>query len=208
MDKKKILQELVTQKVNESGEVTEQLKTTSFLVEKEPDYIKLYIKDVLRLTDIPNSSNAILFSVLKRMTYDSEIALFAPVKKRIAAELNLSEPTVSKAIELFAKKSILLRKDRGLYVVNPFFFGRGKWEEIRQIRFQILYSESGRMILKSEIEEKDSMKDTQDFESKKRVVIDDEKHLAFLQKKSELTRSLEIVNNEILGNTKDFKNVA
>jgi hypothetical protein len=39
-----------------------------------------------------------------------------------------------------------------LYLINPFFFGRGKWDDIRKVRLQVIYSEEGRMILKTEFE--------------------------------------------------------
>lgn len=205
MEKKRIIQEIVTQQVNEQGEYLSESKTTTFSVEKEPDYVKLYIKDILRLTDIPKSGNAILFAVLRRMSYNGEIALFLPIKKGIALELGIQEGTVSKAVELFTNKSILIRKDRGLYIVNPFFFGKGKWEDIRKIRIEIVYSENGRMILKTEIQEKDSV---EVFQDKKIEIIDDKKHLEFLKKKAELIENLEEVNSQMLRNTKQFEKVA
>lgn len=159
-EKKRISQEIVSQIVNGStGEVEQEVKHQVSYVEREPDYVKLYINDIFRLTDIPKSSNDIMLSVLKRMTYNNDIALFAPVKREIANELGLKEITISKAIELFVKKSIILRKDRGLYVINPYFFGRGKWEDIKKIRLQIEYSKKGRMILKTEFSNSDKEDD-------------------------------------------------
>lgn len=152
-DLKSISSEIKTTVVDLDGVVNhEKIITTSFL-EREPDYVKLYIKDILRLSDIPNSGNSILLAILKRMTYNNDIALYAPVKREIASELELKEVTVSKAIELFTNKSILIRKDRGLYIINPYFFGRGKWEDIRKIRLEVVYSASGRMIMKTEIQD-------------------------------------------------------
>jgi hypothetical protein len=148
---KRISQEITNHAINhETGEITKETKHQISFVEREPDYIKLYISDILRLTDIPKGSNDIMLAMLKRMTYNNDIALFAPVKREIANELGLKEITISKAIELFAKKSIILRKDRGLYIINPYFFGRGKWEDIKKVRLQIEYSKEGRMILKAE----------------------------------------------------------
>ena len=135
-----------------NGEVIEEVKNQVAYVEREPDYVKLYISDILRLQDIHKSGNDILLAIIKRMTYNNDIALFAPVKREIASDLGIKEITVSKAIELFTNKSILLRKDRGLYLINPFFFGRGKWDDIRKVRLQVIYSEEGRMILKTEFE--------------------------------------------------------
>lgn len=150
MSRKKILQETTQTMTNMDGEVVQEVRSQMIQVEREPDYVKLYISDILRLQDIPKSGNEILLAMLKRMTYNNDIALYAPVKREIANELGVKEVTISKAIELFTERSILLRKDRGLYIINPYFFGRGKWEEIRKIRLQILYTKEGRMILKTE----------------------------------------------------------
>lgn len=152
MDKTKLLQEVTNTKTDQYGQVIEEIKTQVIHVDREPDYVKLYINDLLRLQDIPKSANDILLAIIKRMTYNNDIALFAPVKREIASELNIKEVTVAKAIEMFTNKSILIRKDRGLYVINPYLFGRGKWEEIRKIRLQLVYSKDGRMILKTEFE--------------------------------------------------------
>jgi hypothetical protein len=43
-----------------------------------------------------------------------------------------------------------MRKDKGMYIANPSLFGKGKWNDIKEIRMSISYSEDGRMI-KSEI---------------------------------------------------------
>jgi hypothetical protein len=152
MNDKKIIQRNNVQIIDENGVIKEENKTTVFTIGREPDYVKIYLNDILRLNDIPKSSNAILLAILRRMTYDNDIALFAPVKRQIAKELDIKEVTISKAIELFVQKSILFRKDRGLYLINPYFLGRGRWEDISSIRLQIIYEKTGRMILKTEFE--------------------------------------------------------
>jgi hypothetical protein len=152
MNERKIIQRNNVQILDENGVVKEENKTTIFSIGREPDYVKIYLNDILRLNDIPKSSNAILLAILRRMTYDNDIALFAPVKRQIAKELDIKEVTISKAIELFVEKSILFRKDRGLYLINPYFLGKGRWEEISSVRLQVIYSKEGRMILKTEFE--------------------------------------------------------
>ena len=147
--KKKIVQQ-VTQKVVEDGELKSSSETTVYQVEREPDFVKMYLQDLLRISDIPKASNSILLSILKRMTYGTnEIVLILPVKKSIAKELGISLITITKAIEAFTEKSILIRKDRGFFLVNPYFFGKGKWEEIREIRLAVEYSRKGKMILRT-----------------------------------------------------------
>lgn len=165
--KKKISQELKREFVNSStGEITHQITETSSYVEREPDYVKIYIQDILKLKDLPKSSNSILLSILKRMGYNHQITLIAPIKRQIAEELSVELVTISKAIESFCKKDILIRQDRGLYIVNPYFFGRGKWEDIKKIRMTIEYSAKGRMFLRSQINDEVDQLEIFELESK------------------------------------------
>ena len=142
---KKISQFIENKIINEDSEIV-NVNTSTIYVEREPDYIKLYISDLFRLNDIPRASNSILFEILKRMTFNNDIALFAPVKREIARELSCSEVTIKKAIELFTEKGLLIRKDRGLYILNPNVFGKGKWENIKKIRLSLEYSADGRVV--------------------------------------------------------------
>lgn len=148
---KKLIKEVKKTVVDENGILKEDNSIQIFTSEREPDYVKLYVNDIMRITDIPKSGTSILFAIIRNMNYNNEIALFSPIKKRIIEELGIKEITLKKAIEMFVNKSILIRQDRGLYLVNPYFFGRGKWEDIKKIRLTILYSENGKMILKPEI---------------------------------------------------------
>lgn len=142
---KKISQFIENKIINEDSEIV-NVNTSTIYVEREPDYIKLYISDLFRLNDIPRASNSILFEILKRMTFNNDIALFAPIKREIASELSCSEVTIKKAIELFTEKKLLIRKDRGLYILNPNVFGKGKWENIKKIRLSLEYSSDGRVV--------------------------------------------------------------
>jgi len=151
--RKKIIQEVTKTTTDQNGKFLSESKRTTGYANREPDYVKLYLQDLLRLKDIPKTSNSILLSILKRLSYDSnEIILISHVKNLIAKELEISVVTISKAIEAFTDKSILLRKGRGVYLVNPYLFGRGKWEEIEKIRLSVTYSEEGKMFLRTEFD--------------------------------------------------------
>jgi hypothetical protein len=152
MYKKKFVKESTHQIVDENGELKEMKQSQVFAMEREPDYVKLYIDDVMKLSDIPKSASSVLFAIVKRMSYSNDIALYAPIKREIEAELGIKEITLKKAIDVFIEKSILFRKARGLYTINPYLFGRGKWEDIKKVRLSVEYSKAGRTILKTEFE--------------------------------------------------------
>ncbi len=154
MGVKKVVNETISTVINESGEILGQSESITYnYLEVEPEYVKLYTKDILKLKNIPNASNSVLLAIMRRLGYNNEIGLYAPIKRQIAEELGLSVKKIEQAIQEFAQKDILLRKDRGLYVVNPYYFGKGKWQDIKKLRLTIEYSPAGRSILKTAINE-------------------------------------------------------
>jgi predicted transcriptional regulator len=154
MAKKRILQEIHTQEIDfDSGELKHDFRQRTLQVEKEPDYVKLYLQDILKIKDLSKGSNAVLMALLRRMTYDNKIILIAAIKREISEELNIKMVTINKAIDSFLKTDIIRRTDRGIYVLNPYLFGRGSWEAVRQIRLTIHYTAKGGRQLTTEIDD-------------------------------------------------------
>lgn len=148
MEKNKIIRESLENVLDkETGEVVVQRKFTESYVEKEPDYVKLYFKDLAKLNDLSKGDSSFMLSLLKRVGYNNQIILVSYVKKQICEELGLKMKTIDKAISVLVKKQILIREDRGLFIFNPYLFGRGKWKDIKKIRLEISYSLKGREVL-------------------------------------------------------------
>lgn len=112
----------------------------------EPSFIKLYLQDLLYLSDVPSGLERILYALLKRMSYAGdengmEIIVNASLKRRICEELGIKNiGSVSNAITNLVKGEILIRKDVGIYQFNPYLFGRGDWQDICRLRVEIDYS--------------------------------------------------------------------
>lgn len=131
---------------SETGEILEESHLKTLKVEREPDYIKLYIQDLTLLNELPKSNGTILNECLKYMNYENQISLNSYMKKRISDKINLSVETINKAIQSLCDKGILFRVYRGVYEANPYLFGRGKWEDIKKLRVNITYDKNGRHI--------------------------------------------------------------
>lgn len=131
---------------HQTGELIQEETIRESWVETEPDYVKVYLKDIIKVKDLPKGTSTVLFALLKRMTYNNDIVISAALRRAIGSEIGLVERTVKKGIEELVKADILIRKDRGFYLFNPFLFGRGKWTDIRKIRMTIDYGKSGKEI--------------------------------------------------------------
>lgn len=152
MNKKEIRFKEVTENVNhETGEIISTEKRTVFQIDKEPEYVKLYLRDIIRLNELPPAHGKVLRALLQSMGYNNIIPAYAPIKKVICRDLNISMDTLNKAIDGLYKKNILIRLDRGIYMADPNLFGRGTWGEIKEIRMMITYTEDGKKVIKSEI---------------------------------------------------------
>jgi hypothetical protein len=154
MKKKIISSEIRTIVDYKTGEVTEMESFSKRQIEREPDYVKIYLKDIIRIKDLPSGMEKVLLSFIKCMSYTNIILTYLPVKKIIAAELDISISYVNKCIDSFIKADIFLKMDRGIYLVDPELFGRGKWENIEKIRLSITYDfKTGKKEIKSDIKE-------------------------------------------------------
>jgi hypothetical protein len=152
--KKKTLQfKHVTELVNHvTGEISQTENKSIFQIDKEPDYVKLYVRDIIRLNDLAPSQGHVLMAMLQSMGYNNIIPAYASIKKIMCRDLGISMNTLNKAIDHLYKKNILIRIDRGMYVADPDLFGRGTWGDIKEIRMMITYTKEGKKVIKSDVD--------------------------------------------------------
>lgn len=133
-----------------TGEILMKTTTTKALVEREPDYIKLYLNDLMKIKELPKNTNIILIAILKLMSWNNIFAAYAPIKNVICSELGIAIDTLNKGIQNLYKKGILIRVARGVYLVDPELVGKGKWEDIKKLRMIIDYNQDGTKTVKTE----------------------------------------------------------
>lgn len=138
---------------NDTGEYlgsTTEIQT--YQVEKEPAYVKLYTQDIGRIYGLTQSSNTVLMTLAKYMTYGSNvIVLYGPVKKIICSELNMNINTFNKAIDTLYRQGFLIRKAKACYILDPTIFGTGSWRDVKKIRLSIEYNSDGTKTIKTEL---------------------------------------------------------
>lgn len=148
---------------NDTGEVIIERTITEGSYRQtrdEPAFVKLYLDTVLLNKNISINRNPVLNELLKLMPYASSpvnyFALNKSIKIIIAEKTNLSLQTINNAITEFVQQKILLRIDRGLYQMNPLFFGKGDWIDIKKIRTSIDFSKHGIIFSQVEIEKEEN----------------------------------------------------
>jgi len=139
----------MTEYDGQTGEVLRQNQTINWGA--EPDYVKLYLQDVLYLSDMPPQYGKLLLALLKRSSYaDAEqgmrIVLAPIIKREICQEVGYATvQTFDNNLSKLVKGGLLYRVDRGVYCLNPYLFGRGAWTDIAELRMNVSYKpETGR----------------------------------------------------------------
>lgn len=128
----------------ETGEIKKITSTEVGNRESEPPFVKLYINDISRLIDLAPATSKLLYLLIRHLPYNNMVAMYKPIKDQMCKELNLELSTLNNSVNELAKKGILLRQARGLYVLDPDQFGRGSWHDIKKIRMTVEYDEQGR----------------------------------------------------------------
>ena len=155
MGKRKVTRTEVTETVDKTtGEIeVNKVQSQSFLIDREPDYVKLYLEDITRLKDIPAGMNKVLFELMKGINYNGIIMAYKPVKDLMCMNMGISINYLNKCIDEFYKKGILIRYARGVYIADPNLFAKGSWKDIQNLRLVIEYNIDGTKTLKSNVSE-------------------------------------------------------
>jgi hypothetical protein len=143
----KINQSIETSVLAENGELVSKRTNKTLSWGAEPSFIKLYLQDVLYLSDMPATHSSVLHELLKRSSYAGEkegmqVIVNASLKRRIQETLGFKNvSSINNAITDLVKGKLLYRVDVGMYNFNPYFFGKGDWQDIARLRLEINYDD-------------------------------------------------------------------
>ena len=156
----KINQSFETQIQNENGEIISTRANKTLSWGDEPSYIKLYLQDIMYLSDMPKKYVAVTEALLKRIAYAGDedgmcVSLLPRTKRAICNELGWKTiAALDNALQKLLMGKILYRVDRGMYRFNPYLFGKGEWQDISRLRLDINYDEIKGRTFKTNIEYK------------------------------------------------------
>lgn len=130
-----------------TGEILTNRKT-SYIHKKsnEPKFVKLFLDDIAKLSNLSKPARILIDSILVEMNYNNIVVLVLDTKQRISEINGMSIKHIDKTINELKNKDILLHRGRCSYVVNPILFGKGDFATINNIKMTIVYDENGRMI--------------------------------------------------------------
>ena len=133
-----------TFKVDETGEI-HKYATSKRITKKlvygrdEPSYFRSYDQYESYLDDMPRSHynlmKKILHYVAESANSEMKVHLDVGTKQQLMKMLGIQDlQSLNNTISLLNKGKCLLKIANGLYRVNPWLWGRGKWSDIQQLR--------------------------------------------------------------------------
>ena len=126
--------------------------------------MKMYIDNVTKLSDLPQTSSRVLYQLIKGVDYNGQIIINASVKRLLSNEIGIKEQSFANALTVLVKNDVMQRIDKGIYILNPFLFAKGTWSDVKKLRkkytdLKMTYK-NGTKELPSSIETNDEANDT------------------------------------------------
>jgi DNA-binding transcriptional regulator WhiA len=119
---------------NETGEVITNSHHAKIRMTKE-QFVLAFVRNIAGLYNI-NVNFEVLNEVLLNMNSQNVVYLQNEFKVKTAEKTKLSIKRIESVILDLVAKNVIKRIQRGQYVVNPSFFGKGSISKIKKLRMQ------------------------------------------------------------------------
>ena len=140
---------------HDTGEIVAEKKFKSVQVEKEPPFIKVYLEDIATINNLPPAASKVLNLLIQHMGYNNMVPMLKTFKEMICKSLDIKMNTLEKVVRVLLDSGIIHRFSRGLYILDPNLFAKGRWEQIKELRLVIEYDmKTGKRTLSSNAPEK------------------------------------------------------
>lgn len=133
-----IVRQTKTTKISEVGEIIETEKEQIINFQKTDDFIMTFTKDLGYLKNLSKGEIVLFFGLLQIVNNNNEIILNAGIKKRMSENFDIKLESINVLLSQLVKKQMILKTDEmGVYLLNVFLFGKGKWTNIKKMRMLI-----------------------------------------------------------------------
>lgn len=131
---KKIIKQNTSEYIDEFGEVRQKQTFQTYAIGTEDDYIKVYIKHINYLSNLPSGLEGVIYELIRNVNYGNKIVINSHIKRDIAVNIGKSFNTINQYMSKLVECKVLIREGRGVYYLNPLLYGRGKWRDILDLR--------------------------------------------------------------------------
>ncbi|AAZ27680.1 hypothetical protein [Colwellia psychrerythraea] len=101
----------------------------------QPHYFQTYTQHLDGLNTLTKQENNIIRRLADLADFESSIInLNSSIKKQIIKTLEIELKTFDNILLILKKKQVLFHLDKSVFVLNPFYFGKGAWTDQLELR--------------------------------------------------------------------------
>lgn len=168
-DKKKIATQRAITTIDEYGTVERVVTEDILMVDKEPEYVKVYVDTMLAFQGQNRELTPVIIALGRHMTWANDpseefrctVRTDSFVREDISRVTGLSDPSVLRLIRELKEANILIpivkdgKTKRGIYFVNPWVMSRGEWKDIKNLRTSFVFTSDNHEIDRAAVIETD-----------------------------------------------------
>lgn len=134
MSKKgRVVYSRITEVANpETGEVKIAQKDNVVRMPTEPPYVKMYIEDLGNILGLTTGCKNLVYCLVHSMGYDGVVSITKGKREKFAESIGVKEGVIKNQITKLCKSGAIKRIATGDYEMNPNYFAKGDWPEIRK----------------------------------------------------------------------------
>lgn len=118
-------------------------KNTGEVLE-EPDFIKLYIRDVCNVKGLTTPMYKMFHFMLMNMNYDNLVSYGTHTKKKFLMESGIANSTFDNNVSKLISAELIERLGKGEFRVNKKYAVKVDWHRVQSIEWVTSYSKKGR----------------------------------------------------------------
>lgn len=110
----------------------------------EPDFVKLYIRDVCRVSGLSAVQHKIFTFMLANMNHENLVSYGSLTKKKFLDDNAIKSPTFNNNIKGLIESFLIERVAKGEFRVNKKFAVKVDWSKVQSIKWETIYSRNGK----------------------------------------------------------------
>lgn len=110
---------------------------------KEPEFVKVYIRDLCLIKGVNGVQHDIFNFMLENMNYHNEVSFGLSAKKRFLEDRGIKNQTFNNYVSALIEKELIERIGRQEFRVNKKYAVKVDWSKVQSIRWNTTYTKNG-----------------------------------------------------------------
>lgn len=110
-------------------------KDTGQVYGREPEFVKLYIRQLCRVKGLNATQHNIFHFMLENMNFENEVSYGQHTKARFLTEQGIKNQTFNNNISALVKAGLINSIGKSEYLVNKKYAAKVDWKKVQSIRW-------------------------------------------------------------------------